>query len=274
MARSIGGLVVLAACGAGDGAPADGSTAPSSDQSSEPFEAIPCDTSDCVQDGVHLFDGAGSSRELYVTLPDDPVGAPVLFVWHHLTGTPEEVLWLMPLDQAADDGYIVVVPRSRGVFLTEWDVSSGPEGNEDIQLFDAVLDDLIARYDAEPHAFTTGFSAGGLFTTWLTLQRSERLAASAPFSGGTPPESYRTPADDIPVMLSWGGTTDTVPGFDFDAASRYAASALADDGHPVWTCVHDLGHWVPDDATTRTRAFFEAVRYGDDISLPACDAVD
>jgi len=71
-----------------------------------------------------------------------------------------------------------------------------------------------------------------------------------------------------------GGATDTVPGFDFDAASRYAASALADDGHPVWTCVHDLEHWVPDDATTRTRAFFGAVRSGDDISLPACDDVD
>ena len=32
--------------------------------------------------------------------------------------------------------------------------------------------------------YTTGFSAGGLWSTWLVMHRSHRIAAAAVFSGG------------------------------------------------------------------------------------------
>ncbi len=51
----------------------------------------------------------------------------------------------------------------------------------------AILDDLGARFGAEPRVFTTGFSGGGNLSYWLLLRHPERVRGAAPacanFSG-------------------------------------------------------------------------------------------
>lgn len=236
----------------------------------EPASAAPdvCTDNPCLDAGLQPFSTPDGDRTLHVFLPDDPEGAPVLFVWHHLGGSTAELLEWMPVDRATQAGFIVVAPASRALPATEWDLDPG--SNADLDLFDAVLDVLITQYDVPERAYTTGFSAGGLFSTLLTLHRSERLAGSAPFSGGAPAGSYRSPTSDIPVMLSWGGASDVIFGFDFDGATRFAASALRDDGHVVLTCDHGLGHWLPADAADRTIRWFEGLEAGTTPDFAGC----
>jgi poly(3-hydroxybutyrate) depolymerase len=210
----------------------------------------------CVHAGSYGYEGPDGARDVVVYAPDEIIGAPVIFVWHHLGGSPDELLRWMPVHDAVADGFVVVAPKSRGLWGSEWDLSTAPDDNVDVALFDDLVDDLVAQ-GADPGAiYATGFSAGGLFTTFLTMHRADRLAATAPFSGGAPSSDYVAPATDLPVMVSWGGSSDVFAGFDFDAASRNLVTSLGDDGHVVLECDHGLGHWLPDDAAERVRAFF------------------
>ncbi|MCB9676322.1 MAG: dienelactone hydrolase family protein [Alphaproteobacteria bacterium] len=246
MFRSISILPLLVAC----------APEPTDDTPATP-PALVCDDASCVRDGDHRFDDAGSSRRVLAFMPEETAGAPVLFVFHHLGGSPEELLSWMPVDRAVEDGFIVVAPASRGLFGSEWAVTGAPGSNADVKLFDALLDSLIEVQAADPdHVYVTGFSAGGLFTSYLTMHRAERIAATAPFSGGAPEGTYVTPATDLPVMLSWGGSWDSYGGFDFEDATLNLASELVADGHVVQACDHGLGHWLPADAAERTRTFF------------------
>jgi len=216
-----------------------------------------CEDSTCVQPGDNLFESNEGARRILAFLPDDTAGAPILFAWHYLGGSPEELVDWMPVDAAVEDGFIVVVPESRALLGSEWDVTSSPRDNEDIALFDALLDSLIEVQAADrDRVYSTGFSAGGLFTSYLTMHRAPRLAATAPFSGGAPLGTYSSPGSDLPVMVSWGGTADTYGGFDFNDANERFIDQLVEDGNPVLACDHGLGHWLPEDAASRTRSFF------------------
>ncbi|MFT6375910.1 MAG: poly(3-hydroxybutyrate) depolymerase [bacterium] len=232
-----------------------------------------CETDDCVHDGNYTFDDGDVSRRLLVYMPDDVDGAPVLFAWHSLNGSPERLLTFMAIERAVDDGFVVVVPESRGLTSTEWDISSAGSANVDMVLFDVLLDSLldVQRVD-EDRIYATGFSAGGLFTSLLTIHRADRLAATAPFSGGATSNAYRTPVAPIPVMLSWGGSFDSYGGFSFHAATQTLSDALVGDGHTVLMCDHGLGHSVPNDAASRTRAFFaQHAGTGEVLDFDACE---
>ena len=81
------------------------------------------------------FPSGGLDRRVKVSLPDDPSGAPVVFVWHWLGGTVDEILSYMEFDELPDDeGVIVVAPQSSGSAF-EWAFFSEPEGNIDLALF-------------------------------------------------------------------------------------------------------------------------------------------
>ncbi|MEZ4318508.1 MAG: prolyl oligopeptidase family serine peptidase [Myxococcota bacterium] len=266
MFRSILVLPLLAAC------------TPEDSETHTPVlpEASVCEDSTCIQAGDHGFDGPDGSRRVLAWMPEETAGAPVLFVFHHLGGSPDELLSWMPLDRAVEDGFIVVAPESRGLFGTEWAVTGAPSANADVKLFDALLDSLVDVQAADPdRVYATGFSAGGLFTSYLTMHRADRLAATAPWSGGAPQGSYVTPATELPVMLSWGGSSDWYGGFDFEDATLNMASELVADGHVVEACDHGLGHWLPNDATQRTREFFAThASTGEVADFAACDRME
>lgn len=258
-------FVVLMGCSTG--------TLTDTESTAELPTASVCEDASCVRAGDHSFLVDGAERRLVSAFPEQTAGAPVLVVFHHLNGSPEELLQWWQLDRAVEDGFVVVVPASRGLPGSEWAVTGSPGGNEDVALFDAIVDTLVdvQAVDAE-RVYATGFSAGGLMTSYLTLHRADALAATAPFSGGAPITNYVTPTADIPVMVSWGGPSDTYGGFDFDGASRNLVDSLVDDGHLVQSCEHVFGHWLPLDATDRTLSFFrEHAATGTVLDFEGCD---
>lgn len=263
--RALPALALLAATGCELPSPAEVPTNPYDDA-----EARVCPA---FATGEVILAAGGLERSLQVQLPANPQGAPVVFAWHWLGGDASQVLDWMGLRALADAGYIVVAPESSGLAF-EWDFNDLSAANPDLALFDAALACLWDEHqiDAE-RVFATGMSAGGLMTTFLTLHRADRLAATAPFSGGAFDRDYHTPVADLPVLLTWGGPSDTYGGFNFAQASEALRDNLEADGHLVVPCVHDLGHWPPAEAASMTARFFDAHRRGVaspwEASLPA-----
>jgi len=206
--------------------------------------------------GTVTMDVGGDARVLEVELPADPEGAPVVFAWHWLGGTASQTLDWMAVRDLADEGYIVVAPESSGLQL-EWDFNNPGTDNVDLALFDAVLSCLWEDFGVDDdRVYSTGMSAGGLMTTFLTMHRADVLAATAPFSGGAFEASYREPEADIPVLVSWGGPSDTYGGYDFHGASLEFLDLLDDDGHFTVACEHTGGHLPPAEAVDMMSRFF------------------
>jgi dienelactone hydrolase len=220
------------------------------------WDATGCEA---IEDGRITMDIDGDSRDIEFVFPDNPEGAPVVFAWHWLGGTANQTLDWMRMASLANEGAIVVAPESTGLQGIEWDIVGQPEVSVDIALFDRVLACLHDQQDIDTGRITTtGMSAGGLMSSYLILYRSDVLSAAAPFSGGIEPAWYSTPEVDIPVLLTWGGPSDTYGGYSFHTSTLAFSESLQNDGHIVVECMNDLGHLPPDDAAEMAWAFFEA----------------
>lgn len=210
-----------------------------------------------LTEGVNeAFVSGADSRTFRVLLPEEPQGAGVIFAWHWLGGSARDIERYMGLDAWADDlGFIVISPDASGDQDYEWDFTEGPDGNPDALFFDDLVACSEATWGADlGRLYAMGMSAGGLWTTWLTIYRADVLAATAPLSGGT--SYYVSPAAPIPVLLTWGGPTDTYGGYSFETASETMSAGLRADGHFVVECVHDGGHTIPPEATDYVGRFF------------------
>lgn len=258
----------LAAC-----TPKDASSIAAKEEVDSEPPATCDDATACLFEGRNTFGAGRAARDVEVRLPAEPLGAPVVFVWHYLGGSPEEMLEWLGGEALADAGYVVIAPASRQLRSSEWEVLAEPEDNADVALFDVLLTAVHDQYatDAE-RVYATGFSAGGLFTSYLTMHRADVLAATAPFSGGVPASLYTSPSSPLPVMLTWGGEGDTYGGFDFAEATAEFGDALLTDGHEVVDCPHSSGHWLPANAADHALAFFDD--HGGAGETPWSDAPD
>jgi dienelactone hydrolase len=279
--RFIVASLFLAACSSSDGP--DTST----DNSSEPPVTTPTDSGEAEDTGVverlppvysqgscpTLTDGMEFSHEfgthdVRIVLPPTPEGAPVLFAWHWLGGSARDIIRSMALDDLAEqEGVIIIAPNSAGSPY-EWELTTPPERNPDLALFRDLLACLHEQFAVDLNrVWTTGMSAGGLWTTYLTMHESQWLAASAPLSGGTFPGTYVTPDDLVPVMVTWGGPTDWYGrSVNFEETSLDFSENLQSDGHFVVDCVHDRGHTLPPGATELVWTFISA--HAKDIPSP------
>lgn len=251
--RSLAMVMTLAACagtddGAGTKSDDTGDTAAPVDTRPKPVYSGAESCPEFVEDENEGFLSSGEEREFRMVLPEDPQGAPVLFAWHWLGGNSRQIINYMGMDDVAAQGAIVIAPDSNGNTF-EWDFTGSPDGNVDLVFFDDMLGCLYEQYEVDlDRIYATGMSAGGLWTTYLTMHRSEWLAATAPFSGGTGVfTDYSTPVDDIPVLLTWGGVDDLYSGLSFDDATKEFTTSLLADGHFVVGCDHGGGHTLPDD---------------------------
>lgn len=149
---------------------------------------------------------------------------------------------------ATRENVIVIAPESHPEASFEWDFGSPDGANRDLRFFDDLLSCIWQQYDVDlDRIHATGMSAGGLWTSELLVNRSEWLASAAPLSGGAnQPIPETTP---IPVLLTWGGPTDTYQGYSFDNASYRLSEYLRANGHFVVHCIHSLGHRVPPGST-------------------------
>lgn len=213
-------------------------------------------------DGVNsAFPSGEHEREFELVLPDNPEGAPVVFAWHWLGGNARQILNFGGFrDFASEHGAIVVAPETRGLPF-EWDTFEGA-GSADLIFFDDMLSCVAQQYGADLNrVYTTGMSAGGLWTVTLTHHRAEWLAASAPLSGGATEYTWEAAAQ-VPMMLTWGGPSDTYGSgsqkFSFHDYSLLLSDMLDEAGHFQLHCVHDDGHNLPPGGTDYLWTFFEA----------------
>ncbi|MCB9677956.1 MAG: hypothetical protein H6737_22850 [Alphaproteobacteria bacterium] len=221
----------------------------------------PC--TDCLVEGEQWLEVDGIERRVLTFLPEQVEGAPVLVVFHGYTVPPEPYLEVMPVHEATTDGFVVIVPESQGLEF-EWDLESPPAQNADIQLVDRLIDIVVDAQGADAErVYATGFSAGGLMTAFVTMHRADRLAGTAPFSGGVFPIGAYTPTNgDVDVLVHWGGLLDRFSGYDFNRATLQLRDGLVADGQQVAMCNHHLGHRLPDDATERVRAWLRTHAQG------------
>jgi len=206
------------------------------------------------------FQSGDFSRTFELRLPEDPAGAPVVFAWHWLGGNASQILnWGEFGGWPDDHDVIVIAPETRGLPY-EWDTFDGAD-TPDLTFFDDMLSCVAQQYDVDmTRVYSTGMSAGGLWTVTLTQYRSQWLAASAPLSGGATEYEW-SPEAAIPMMLTWGGPSDTYGSganeFSFHEANELLSTYLDDGGHFQVHCVHSDGHTLPPGGTDYVWSFFE-----------------
>ncbi|MEQ9502736.1 MAG: hypothetical protein RIT81_38055, partial [Deltaproteobacteria bacterium] len=191
------------------------------------------------------FLSAGQSRSFLMTLPANPVGAGVVFVWHWLGGNPTDATnWMGYSTAAGTDPVIVIAPNSC-CSSGEWQTGVLPPNNVDIEMFDDVLACLSVQYNVDMNrVWSVGHSAGALFTTFLMQHRANYLASVAALSGGQL-GGFTVPQSPIPALLVWGGPTDTYGSFSFETATLNLSNNLQNNGHFVVHCSGTFGHQLP-----------------------------
>jgi len=263
LALSLGGCTQSRPPGADDD---DDSTGDDDDDDSVEWPAPEYDgTCPGFSEGLNTgFLSSGNERQFRLALPDNPEGAPVVFTWHWLGGNSQQMMeWLDFESLPSYSDAIVIAPDSDG-YPSEWRWDQADQGNSDGQFFEDMLACLSEEFSVDlGRIHTTGMSAGGLWSTWLILNRSEWLASAAPMSGGVLSDWYISPEDPIPVMLIWGGITDTYGTFSFDQASDQFSAELRADDHFVVECDHGDGHVPPDEPAPLTWDFFSVHKKGE-----------
>lgn len=265
-------FLLLAACNSpGDttGDDDDSTAEPSPDPTPEPpAELAELSEGECPSfdaPGNQSFQSGGTEREAVVLWEEGTPteGQPILFFWHALGTTPE--YWISQFDlDSLDDDFIVVVPRSRESELFEW---HWQDGEGDSTLYDDLRTCVVDHLGGDVRrVVVAGFSAGAIWTSWLTMHRADTLAASVVMSGGLAPTlAWEEPAHPVPVLLTSGGDTDVYGGFlEFEATTDAFQDELRAVDVPVVRCRHDYGHTPPPGALDAMEAWAKRHSYGEE----------
>ena len=234
------------------------------------------------------FLSSDKDRTVTILYPEAPgAETKVIFFFHGLMdsshGSPSSAFASsFGLQDTADElDAIIILPESNvwelfGFSFYLWDVEDGTFDN-DVVLYDdlrtCVYDQFAPNMDK---VFSLGFSGGGLFTTIITSQRGDTLAAAVEMSGGADLDTgfldgivapYATPAASVPVYLTSGGENDVWPStqlviVNFEEGTETLAGNLAADGHFVVRCRHDSGHTVTNADYNAAWEWVEAHEYG------------
>lgn len=208
--------------------------------------------------GRNSFTAGGKERTVDLYLPPSPEGAPLLFMWHPLGSNARQIGSFLGASAAArDHGFVIAVPESLRT-QTEWGYFG--DASDDLALFDDLYACLTSQYGLDrTRTYTTGFSAGALWSSYLVTHRAEYLTAALIMSGGVNQLlRYQTPAYRLPVLLAWGGPTDQYGGvINFQESTYLFRDDLRADGHVVVTCEHTGGHVPPPGVTDWGYRFLE-----------------
>lgn len=219
------------------------------------------------------------NRSFEMWLPPHPNNPGLVFVWHGNGDTPKNIGLYFLADQiSAQENVIVVSPANCCTdsfddccdISTTWNMGEYSNTQADLTMFDDILACVEQQYDIDnKRVYTTGFSAGSLWSTFLVVNRGEYFAAAAIFSGGTGlVVDYQTPGSRLPVLLSWGGVQDTYMGVvNFDTMMNDFSAKLRADGHFVVECDHGLGHTIPYGGPTWSYEFILSHTWGDEAHV-------
>ena len=226
--------------------------------------------------GSNALESSGQSREVELYLPADVVNAPVLFFWYGAGGSTQTYEWMQDFADAYE--VVIVVPRAAPNMIFEWPIMASNDTGNDLVFFDDILACIAESLPINTRrVYTSGFSAGGLWSTVLVMHRSDVLASAVIYSGGTGSlvQAYETPAVTIPVLGMYGGESDVYGGImNFKDSMTELMNGLVDDGHLVISCNHDAGHTIPVGGFDWGIEFVLAHTFGDttspyDLELPS-----
>ena len=259
----------------GGAAPDAGTGDPGPDGGARPLAALaPYSAGTCpsLASGTVAFRSANRDRTFLLFHPTPQSEQPgLLLLWHGLGDSARNFATGFNAQAAANQHNLViavptpVLPTITGnpiwSFLSDFDV--------DLTLFDDLRTCAAEKLMVDTRrVYTMGFSAGGLWSTYLLIHRSGALAAAVIFSGGASmggagSARYETPATDTPTLLTHGGSTDVFGGIlYFQQLVEYLATHLRDDGHYVLPCYHTGGHRIPTGGTRWGYTFLTAHTYG------------
>ncbi len=223
---------------------------------------------DLTMAGTVSWQSAGVQRSVITVYPTDMTDKmPLVFVWHPLGGNASMMVTYLQLQRFADQHQaIIVVPDLRSGAQT-WGFYGDP--SYDLALYDDMRTCMSQQQDIDLYRVsTTGMSAGGLWSTYLAMHRSDSLASAFIMSGGTDPLTlpYKTPTHEIPVLLTWGGTNDTWGQgsylVEFEKTTENFRDNLTNDGHFVVGCNHNGGHTIPTEAGVMSELWLLNHTYG------------
>lgn len=261
----VAALAALMACGPEE---EDVPLGPFSAELAEPTGACPV-----IGDGGRVrFKSNGEDREALIYLPSSGIteDTGILFNWYGTGGTADQTdSWMGGQSIANDSGHVLVIPEAMPNNILEWEFRT--DGANDLAFYDDLRTCITREHGTNrDHVYTTGFSAGGLWSSFLVVHRGDTLAGAVIFSGGTEPIfEYDSPEGDVPVAIVWGGPNDTwgSPGFfevEFQLTSENMRDALLDDGHTVVQCVHNGGHTLPFSWRALLTEFIDVHTYGEE----------
>jgi len=130
------------------------------------------------------------------------------------------------VESKPDFPFILVSPQS-------------PRMGWNVETLNALLDDLLQRYRADPdRVYLTGLSMGGYGTWSLAAARPERFAAIVPIcGGGNPADASKLAA--IPAWVFHGAKDPTVP---VQRSKDMVEAIKAAGGNPKLTIYPEAGH--------------------------------
>ena len=215
--------------------------------------------------------------------PDAP--APLVLVFHGGEGDGPSAERLTGFDLVADrERFLVAYPDAVDKHWNDGrDVATFRayrERVDDVAFVAAILDDVSRSRAIDPsRVFATGISNGAIFSNFLALKLSERIAAIAPVAGGlaAPLPSVLRPARPVSVLL-FNGTDDPLVPFEGGVVGRAHGRVVgAEETARRWAradgCVaspqHDMPPARPGDACHLERSRWRGGREGTEVVLNA-----
>ncbi len=174
----------------------------------------------------------GQNQTMDVFVPSGFSGEPLpVVVNFHALGSDgfQEAALTSYIVIAELEGFIVAHPTGRpspGDDRNSWELAQFDiPDRDDVALAGEIIDTLIQDFCGDPlRVYLTGMSNGGLFTSYLVCELSERIAAAVSVAGVTHHDECE-PARPVPMMAFHGtadkivpfaGGTSSLPGGDSD----------------------------------------------------------
>ena len=233
---------------------------------------------DFTKGGTVTMTSGGFKRSMRVSLPTDMTSpdTALLFMWHGLGDSASNFSAAFGAPSIAKNNNAVVITpdvcsASGCSQMFGWAFLTNDGGN-DVQLFEDVISCVSQQITIDPRrVYSTGFSAGALWTTWLLINRADYLGSVAIFSGGIDPAqvAYVTPKWPIPVIGFYGSQNgDQFQGIVFfhEIMQTLIADLRTDKIFTV-DCDHETNaHTIPAGGVATGMEFMFNHKYGDKSS--------